>query len=81
MVERFAVFSQFIDENVLSHAHDVKTTVLNILNGLLINGKQGKPVCFDVALTLSGKYAKQIIAHTLSPVSTDLKLKSSKPFP
>ena len=58
MVERY-VFSNFMDENDLSHAHDETGIVPIILNALLINGKQGKLICFNVALTLSGKLAEQ----------------------
>ena len=59
MVERLYVFSNFIDENDLSHAHDETGIVSSILNALLIKGKQGKLICFNVALTLSGKFAEQ----------------------
>ena len=59
MVERLYVFSNFIDENDLSHAHDETGTVPSILNALLIKGKQGTLICFNVALTLSGKFAQQ----------------------
>ena len=41
MVERLYVFSNFMDENDLSHAHDKTGIVLSILNALLINGKPG----------------------------------------
>ena len=60
MVERLYVFSNFIDENDLPHAHDETGIVINILNAFLIKGKQGKPICFNVALTLSGRFAKQV---------------------
>ena len=52
MVERLYVFSNFIDENDLSHAHDETGIVPSILNALLINRKQGKLICFTVALIL-----------------------------
>ena len=59
MVERLYVFSNFIDENDLSRAHHETDIVPSILNALLIKGKQGKLICFNVALTLSGKFAEQ----------------------
>ena len=59
MVERLYVFNNFIDENDLSHAHDETGIVPSILNALLITGRQGKLICFDVALTLSGRFAEQ----------------------
>ena len=39
-VEQLYVFSNFKDKNDLSHAHDEVGVVHNILNALLINGKQ-----------------------------------------
>ena len=48
-----------MDKNDLSHAHDETGIVPSILNALLIKGKQGKLICFNVALTLSGKFAEQ----------------------
>ena len=59
MVERLYVFSNFIDENDLSHAHDETGIVPSILNVLLIKGKQGKLIYFNVALTLSGKFSEK----------------------
>ena len=47
MVERLHVFSNFMDENDLSYAHDETGIVPNILNAILINGKQGKLICFN----------------------------------
>ena len=60
MVERLYVFSNFMDENDLSHAHDETGIAPSILNALLITGKQRKLICFNVALTLLGKFAKQL---------------------
>ena len=48
-----------MDENDHSHALDETGIGLSILNALLKNGKQGKLICFNVALTLSGKFAEQ----------------------
>ena len=45
-----------MDENDLLHAHDETGIVPSFLNALLINGKHGKLICFNVALTLSGKF-------------------------
>ena len=59
MVERLYVFTNFMDENDLSHAHDETGIAPSILNALLIKGKQGKLISFNVALTLSGKFAEQ----------------------
>ena len=59
MVEPLYVFSNFIDENDLSHKHDETGIVPSILNALLITGKQGKLICLSVTLTLSGKFAEQ----------------------
>ena len=59
MVERLYVFSNFMDENDLSRARDETVIVPKILNTLLINGKQEKLICFNIALTLSGKFAEQ----------------------
>ena len=59
MVERLYVFSNFIDENDLSHAHDETGIVPSILNALLIKGKQVKLICFNVTQALSGKFAEQ----------------------
>ena len=47
-----------MDENDLSHAHGETGIVPSILNALLINGKQGKLICFNVFLALSGKLAE-----------------------
>ena len=41
MVERLYVFSNFMDEDDLSLAHDETGIALSILNALLINGKRG----------------------------------------
>ena len=59
MVERLYVFSNFMDENDLSHAHDETGIVPSILNALLIKGKQVKLIWFNVTQTLSGKFAEQ----------------------
>ena len=59
MVELLYVFSNFIDENDLLHAHDETGIAPSILNALLIKGKQGKLIYFKVALTLPGKFAEQ----------------------
>ena len=49
-----------MDENDLSHVHDEIVIVpRSILNALLMNEKQGKLICFNVALTLSGKFTEQ----------------------
>ena len=48
-----------MDKNDISHAHDETGIVPSILNALLIKRNQGKLICFDVVLTLSGKLAKQ----------------------
>ena len=48
-----------MDENDLPHAYDKTGIVSSILNYVLINGKQRKLICFNVALTLSGKFAMQ----------------------
>ena len=60
MVDRLYVFSNFMDENDLSRARDKTVIVPNILNALLINGKQEKLICFNITLTLSGKFAEQL---------------------
>ena len=81
MVERLHVFSNFMDENDLSHPHDETGIVPSNLNALLINGKQEKLICFNVALTLSSKFAEQFCqgcSHKLSSAFNDLKLRSSK---
>ena len=59
MVERLYVFSNFIDENDLSHAHDETGIVPSILNALLIKRKQVKLIWFNVTQALSGKFAEQ----------------------
>ena len=46
-----------MDENDLSHAPDETSIIPSIRNTLLINGKLGKLICFNVTLTLSGKSA------------------------
>ena len=47
-----------------------------------MNEKQGKLICFNVALTLSGKVAEQFTqlwcSHKLSSASNDVKVRSSK---
>ena len=40
MVERLYVFSNFMDENDLSYAHDETGILPNIFNAILINGKR-----------------------------------------
>ena len=59
MVERLYVFSNFTDENGLSHAQDETGIVPSILNALLIKGTQEKLICFNIARTLSGKFAEK----------------------
>ena len=54
IVVRRYVLSSFIDENDISQVHDVIGIVLKILKALLMIGKLGKVVCFNVELTLSG---------------------------
>ena len=51
MFKQLYVFSRFVDESDLTYAHDKTAIVPNIFNALLINGKQGQLVCFNVALT------------------------------
>ena len=51
MAERLYVFSNFIEENDLSYAHDETGIAPSVINALLTKGKQGKPICFNVALT------------------------------
>ena len=48
-----------MDGNDLSHPHDETGIVPNILNVLLINGKQRKLICCNVALILTSKFAEQ----------------------
>ena len=40
MVERLYVFSNFMDENDLSYAHDETGILPNVFNAILINGKR-----------------------------------------
>ena len=71
-----------MDENDLSHAHDEAGIVPSILNALLINGKQRKLICFNVALTLLRKFAEQFsqrFSQKLSSAASNVfKLRSSK---
>ena len=61
MIERLYALNNFMDENDLSHAQDEAGIVPSIFNALLINGKQGKLIYFNVALTSSkfvGKFSQ-----------------------
>ena len=72
-----------MDKNDFSHAHDETGIVPSILNTLLINRKQGKLICLNVALTLSSKFTEQFsqrCSQKHSSASNDLKLRSSKSF-
>ena len=62
MVERLYVFSNFMDENGLSHAHDETGIVLSIFNSLLIKGKQGTGIVPSIlnALLIKRKQGKLI---------------------
>ena len=63
MVEQLCDFSNFMDENDLSHAHDETGIDPNILNALLINEKQGKLNYFNVALKLSSKFVEKFYQY------------------
>ena len=45
-----------MNESDLPHADDETVIVPNLLDALLINGKEGKLICFNVALTFPGKF-------------------------
>ena len=78
MVKWLHVFSNYMDKNDLSHAHDETGIVPIIFNVLLIKRKQGTLICFDIALTLSGKFAEkfpQWYSHKLSSACKNKILK------
>ena len=45
-----------MNESNLPHADDEIVIAPNLLDALLINGREGKLICFNVGLTFPGKF-------------------------